>query len=190
MKKLLAMSVLMLLAVCGISRASETKLGDIASFKSDRWTHKAPSAQTEGHYALSLIDTATTNKIGAYIEVVGIQNAEGAVTSREWADRLQVPPFLKGYTEGYTPIIISNMSTTFQLNGGVQAIVTILELNINGNKRNVAFVSWEAMQKGQGVFGYMRVSNVGGATPLSVESGPLKELLLGIKIPLLGSAAK
>ena len=189
MKKVFAILMVALFSLCTLSYAAETKLGYGVSVSSERWAHKVPTAQSEGHYALSLADTAYANKIGAYLEVVSLKYADGATSPHEWADKFQIPPFLKGYAENYKPEIVSKTPSTFVFDGGVPATVTVLELLINGNKRYVAFVSWEAKYKGEVIFGYMRVSNLGSTTPLTLEGGPLKELLSGIKLSNDGTVA-
>ena len=165
-----------------LANAAETNLGGIATLTTNnRWVVKEVSSQEEGHYVLTIADSEKTGRISGYIELARTKQITETKDIREWVEKFQIPNFRKGYI-GNFPSSTLTKESSIALAAGIPATLILQEIIINGNKRFVAFVFWQNKIKDDDIFGYVRISNLGDTTILSPDSGPLKDLLDGIKL--------
>ena len=163
------------------ANAAETNLGGLATLTTNnRWITKEVPPQEEGHYILTIADSEKTGKLSGYIELARMTQVKETQDIREWVEKFQIPNFRKGYIGNFQSNTLTK-EFSIALAAGIPATLILQEIVINNNKRFAAFIFWQNKIKDDDFFGYVRISNLGSSTILSTESGPLKELLDGIK---------
>lgn len=165
-----------------LAHAAERNLGGLATLTTDsRWVTTEVQPQEEGHYILTIAETEKTGRLSGYIELARMKQVKETRDIREWVEKFQIPNFRKGYI-GNTPSSTLTKESSITLAAGIPATLILQEIIINGNKRFVAFVFWQNKIKEDDIFGYVRISDYADTTILSPDSGPLNNLLDGIKL--------